>query len=93
MDRTRKTFFWQGGGDKKKYHLVKWIKVTKPKTKGGPGVKDMRKMNISLLCKWWWKLENEEGLRLEVVRKNIWWVEVFPTQGIILIIIQCGVIF
>jgi hypothetical protein len=29
---------------------------------GGSGIKDIRKMNISLLCKWWWKLENEDGL-------------------------------
>jgi hypothetical protein len=27
-------------------------------------------MNISLLCKWWWKLENEEGLWQEIVRKK-----------------------
>lgn len=25
-------------------------------------------MNISLLCKWWWKLENEEGLRQEIIK-------------------------
>jgi hypothetical protein len=40
---------------------VKWAKVAKPKSKGGLGIKDLRKMNLSLLCKWWWKLENEEG--------------------------------
>ena len=58
MDSVRKRFFWQGGSMKKKYHLVKWTKITKPKEKGGLGVKDLRKMNISLLCKWWWKIEN-----------------------------------
>jgi hypothetical protein len=62
MDRTRKGFFWQGGGEKRKYYLVKWDKITRPKQKGGLGIKDLRKMNISLLCKWWWKLEHEEGL-------------------------------
>jgi hypothetical protein len=45
--------------------------ITKPKEKGGLGVKDLRKMNISLLCKWWWKVENEEGLWQEIVRKNM----------------------
>jgi hypothetical protein len=25
-------------------------------------------MNLSLLCKWWWKLENEIGLWQEIVR-------------------------
>jgi hypothetical protein len=44
--------------DDKKYHLVKWNIITKPKNKEGLGVHDLRKMNISLLCKWWWKLKN-----------------------------------
>jgi mannosylglycoprotein endo-beta-mannosidase len=34
MDRTRKRFFWQGGSIKKKYHLVKWMVVTRPKKRG-----------------------------------------------------------
>ena len=25
-------------------------------------------MNMSLLCKWWWKLEHEEGLWQEIVK-------------------------
>jgi hypothetical protein len=33
-------------------------------------VKDLRKMNISLLCKWWWKIENGEGLWQEIVSKK-----------------------
>jgi hypothetical protein len=71
MDRTRKRFFWQGGGEKRKYYLVKWDKITRSKQKGGLGIKDLRKMNISLLCKWWWKLEHEEGLWQEIVKKKI----------------------
>jgi hypothetical protein len=43
---------------KKKYHLIKWVKITKPKSKGRFGIKDLRTMNISLLCKWWWKAIN-----------------------------------
>jgi hypothetical protein len=53
MDVTRKKFFWQGNSIKKKYHFVKWSVINKPKKKGGLGVKDLRKMNISLLYKWW----------------------------------------
>jgi hypothetical protein len=62
LDKVRRTFFWQEGHSKRKYHLVKWIKVCKSKRKGGLGIKDIRKMNLSLLCKWWWKLENESGI-------------------------------
>jgi hypothetical protein len=50
--------------------LVKWIKVTSPKQKGGLGIKDLRRMNLSLLCRWWWKLEHEEGIWQEIVRKK-----------------------
>jgi hypothetical protein len=69
MDKTRKRFFWQGGGEKRKYHLVKWAKVTSPKQKGGLGIKDLRRMNLRL-CKWWWKLEHEEGLWRDIVKKK-----------------------
>jgi hypothetical protein len=70
MDRTRKRFFWQEGGTKKKYHLIKWDKICVPKKKGGLGIKDLRKLNLSLLCKWWWKLERGEGMWQEIVRKK-----------------------
>lgn len=61
LDKQRKTFFWQGGGQKRKYHLVKWEVICKSKNKGGLGIKDIWKMNISLLCKWWLTLESKTG--------------------------------
>ena len=70
IDVIRKRFFWQGGNVKRKYHLVKWLKICQLKKKGGLGVKDLWKMNISLMCKWWWKLERSEGLWQEIVRKK-----------------------
>jgi hypothetical protein len=33
MDRTKKGFSWQGGGEKRKYYLFKWSKTTRPKQK------------------------------------------------------------
>jgi hypothetical protein len=68
IDKVRRKFFWQGGGTKKKYHLLRWTKICKHKKKGGLGIKDLRKMNISLLCKWWWKLDNEKGLWQDIVQ-------------------------
>jgi hypothetical protein len=38
--------------------------------KGELGVKDLRRMNISLLCKWWWKFEKGEGMWQEIVKKK-----------------------
>lgn len=68
LDKQRRTFFWQGGGLKRKYHLVKWEIICKSKKKGGLGITDIRKMNISLLCKWWWKLHNESSLWQDLVK-------------------------
>jgi hypothetical protein len=62
LDKQRRLFFWRGNSAKRKYHLVKWEIICKNKKKGGLGVKDIRKMNISLLTKWWWKLEYEDGI-------------------------------
>jgi len=68
LDKIRRKFFWQGGGTKRKYHLVKWEIICKSKKKGGLGIKDLKRLNISLLCKWWWKLEKEDGLWQQIVK-------------------------
>lgn len=41
------------------------------KEQGGLGVIDLNIMNLSLLGKWLWEMETEEGLWQEVLRKNI----------------------
>jgi hypothetical protein len=61
MDRGRRKFFC-GSKMKKSYHLIKSDKICRVKKNGGLGIKDLRKLNISLLVKWWWALENVEGL-------------------------------
>jgi len=67
LDKIHRTFFWQGG-TKKKYHLIKWTKICKSKKKGGLGIKSIRKMNISLLCKWLWKLETDNGIWQQIIK-------------------------
>lgn len=68
LDKIRRRFFWQGGGTKRKYHLLKWTQKFKHKKKGGLGIKDIRKMNVSLMTKWWWKLEREDGLWQKIIQ-------------------------
>lgn len=43
LEKTRRTFFWQGGGTKGKYHLVKWEIICKSKKKGVWGSKTLEK--------------------------------------------------
>lgn len=56
------------GVTKKKDYLVKWSRICRSKDKGGLGVKDLRKQNISLMIKWWWKLETQNGIWQHIVR-------------------------
>ena len=42
--------------------------MQKQEKKCGLGIKNLKKMNVSLLCKWWWKLEKEDGLWQRIVR-------------------------
>jgi hypothetical protein len=69
LDAKRRRFLWQGGGEKK-YHLVNWNKVCHTKKNGGLGIKNLEALNISLLCKWWWKIENESSLWQQTSRNT-----------------------
>jgi hypothetical protein len=56
MESTRAKFYYDSG-KKKKYHMVKWEELAKPKDHGGLGFTDTRLMNTCLLSKWNFKLE------------------------------------
>jgi hypothetical protein len=68
LTKIIRKFFWGGNSEKRKYHLVKWDLVCKPRQKGGLGIKNLQLFNQCLLCKWWWKLETEEGLWQSLVK-------------------------
>jgi hypothetical protein len=44
--------------------------ICKSKKKGGLGIKDIRKNNISLLFKRWWSLEKEQGVWQDIIKAN-----------------------
>jgi hypothetical protein len=46
--------------------MVKWSKVCRSKSKGGLVLKISEK--ISLLVKWWWKLDTQDGLWQIIVK-------------------------
>jgi hypothetical protein len=59
LDYYRPRFFWQGVSEKKKYRLVKWSVVCRPKDQGGLGVHDLEVKNSALLGNWLFKLFTE----------------------------------
>jgi hypothetical protein len=69
MNKHRSRFFWEGVGQKRKYHMVDWATVCKPREFGGLGILNTKNMNIALMCKWIWKLyQNAEGLWADLLR-------------------------
>jgi hypothetical protein len=51
FDKHRNRFFWEGQGNKRKYHLVAWQEICKPKDQGGLGVMNTKLMNQALMLK------------------------------------------
>ncbi|KAJ1255620.1 hypothetical protein BS78_K181300 [Paspalum vaginatum] len=71
MDSIRSRFFWQGVGNKKKYHMVKWEHLARPKDFGGLGFLDTRTMNRAMLVKWLVRLDSEEAnICLNLLRRK-----------------------
>jgi hypothetical protein len=67
LDFLRSRFFWQSDGQKRKYRLSKWNIIYRPKNQGGLGIEVLEIKNKSLLCKWLFKLMNEQGLWQELL--------------------------
>jgi hypothetical protein len=57
----QREFLWGGVKGGRKISWVKWKDVCLPRSQGGLGVRDVSKVNSSLLIKWRWKLIQNEG--------------------------------
>jgi hypothetical protein len=63
ITRIQREFLWGGVKGGRSISWVKWKEVCKPKSQGGLGVRDVGKVNLSLLIKWRWKLlQGEEAV-------------------------------
>jgi hypothetical protein len=56
--KTQRDFLWSGLEKKRKISWVNWDTVTKSRCDGGLGVRDLRRVNLSLLAKWKWRFLN-----------------------------------
>lgn len=59
MDQACRRFLWSKDPSRKGWHLVNWGEVTNIKSKGGLGVREVRKGNVTLLGKLVWRLLTE----------------------------------
>lgn len=69
LDKLRRNFLWEGNNERHKFHLIKWKKVTQPKTQGGLGIKDLAAHNKSMMMKWLWRYNMEDSGFWKVVIK------------------------
>ena len=59
IERLQRDFLWPGVGKGKRYHLVSWDAVCKPRVKGGLGIGKIPLRNCALLGKWLWRYPRE----------------------------------
>ena len=72
IDSLRGKFIWEGVGNKKKYHMIKWEALAVPRESGGLGFIETRAMNTALLSKWIFRLESkDDSMCMKLLRKKI----------------------
>jgi hypothetical protein len=58
--KIQRDFLWSGLEKKRKINWVNWDTVTNSRCDGGLGVRDLRRVNLSLLAKWKWRFLNAD---------------------------------
>lgn len=59
LEKIVRRFFWGSKEGKRKIHLVSYEGICLPRELGGLGFKRVREINLSLLCKWFWRLKED----------------------------------
>lgn len=54
----------------KKFHLVAFEGVCLPFELGGLGIKRVREINLSLLCKWFWQLKDDSPSWVRLLKEK-----------------------
>jgi hypothetical protein len=71
LRNIQRSFLWQGTKEGRKFTLVSWKKVCKPKNLGGLGLRDPTILNKVLSAKIWWRwLKRPQDLWARLWRKK-----------------------
>ena len=68
FDSIRAKFFWEGAGPHRKYHMVNWPDVCRPKECGGLGILNSKLMNEALMIKWIWKIYQLDTIWASIIK-------------------------
>ncbi|GJY53183.1 hypothetical protein Tco_0444847 [Tanacetum coccineum] len=65
----RASFFWGGGGDKRKMTWIKWDNILASFDKGSLEIGSLKALNLALLQKWRWRfVHNTDSLWVRVIK-------------------------
>lgn len=71
LDFYRSRFFWHSDEVKRKYKLIRWDIICRPKDQGGLGIENLEVKNKCLLSKWLFKLSVErEGMWVQILHNK-----------------------
>ncbi|KAL4189211.1 hypothetical protein AMTRI_Chr08g205860 [Amborella trichopoda] len=71
IEQLMRNFLWSGSAESKEIRLLSWNKICTHKTKGGLRIRDLRKQNLALLGKWWWRIAyHENQLWAQVIKSK-----------------------
>ena len=70
MDKINRNFLWRETAQKRKFHLLSWQTVTKPKWLGGLGIKKSLHWNKALLAKHLWHIRTNPNELHALMLKN-----------------------
>ena len=65
LDRLFKRFLWNAGDSAKGKARIAWKVVCRPKEQGGLGIKSLKKWNIVMLVKQFWKISSQYILQVQ----------------------------
>lgn len=61
LEKIMRDFLWGSTSEKRQFHLISWEQICILLKFGGLGLRRLRDVNVSLLCKWLWALGSEEN--------------------------------
>lgn len=71
LEKISRKFLWGSKQGERKCNLVKWEVVTKPKSKGGLGIKKLTHMNLAFMTKLGWRfLEEQDTFWVKILRNK-----------------------
>ncbi|XP_042484235.1 uncharacterized protein LOC122064574 [Macadamia integrifolia] len=81
LERWMRNFVWTREVDNAKKIVINWDQCCKPKEEGGLGLRRLRDINKTMLCKSAWRIKTEESMASSFLRARFLDREGIPKKG------------